>query len=427
MTHFPKENTISRTELEQARIITSFFDIPEPFEAHDFSGKGNINRRTYLISAGGSNSATQYLLQQLNPVVFAQPHAVMDAMVSCINAQKKALLDGIVHDEEWEIMQLIPTRSGKPYLERPGTSGTECWRMMIRIGNALVFRSLREIADPSIRIRVAEEAGRGLAIFGALTAGMDASQIGCPLPGYRDTELYYNQLISVLADARIRSESEAYLPSDPFVREMTEQHFLVHADRAEYRRRREDPVLRRAVGLALEQKSFGLMLSTKMKSGELKKVVVHGDTKLDNFLFSSSTGRVKALVDLDTIMPHTWLSDWGDMARSLVNIAGERETDLEKIQVDENIFLALASGFLSSARHLDSREVELMVDAAEILALELGVRFLTDYLRGDSYFKLEPGEPPDLNKTRAIVQFCLFERLRSKHDLLKKIIESNYR
>jgi N-acetylhexosamine 1-kinase len=128
-------------------------------------------------------------------------------------------------------------------------------------------------------------------------------------------------------------------------------------------------------------------------------------------------------VDLDTIMLHTWLSDWGDMVRSFVNIAGERESDLEKIDVDLKIFKALAKGFLGSARQAKPDEIDLMIDAAQIMALELGVRFLADYLRGDSYFQLRPGEPPDLNKIRALVQFRLFECIGSKTDDLQRVIQ----
>jgi hypothetical protein len=405
-------------QLDEARRIASCFDISEPLVVDDFPGKGNINQNTYLVTAGLPENRTQYLLQQLNPDVFSLPHTVMSAMVSCIQAQEEALARGVIRNSEWETIRLVQTKSGKHYFDRSGESGDECWRMMVRISHAFTFRSLREITDPGMRMRIAQEAGRGLALFGSLTAGMDASRIGCPLPGYRDTELYYNQLLSVISGARTSSECEAYLPSDPAVRNNTEMNFLIRIDPTEYRRRLKDPQVRRIIDLALQQRPFGLTLIRKLKSGELKKVVIHGDTKLDNFLFSTETGRVKALVDLDTIMPHTWLSDWGDMVRSLVNIAGERERDLEKVDVDEEVFRALAKGFLGSARHVDSREIELMVDAAQIMSLELGVRFLADYLRGDTYFKLRPEEPPDLNKSRALVQFCVFERLRGKADLL---------
>jgi len=199
-------------------------------------------------------------------------------------------------------------------------------------------------------------------------------------------------------------------------------HFLVQIGSGEYRRRRTDPQMRPLIALALEQKPFALTLGRGLGSGTIKKVIVHGDTKLDNFLFNPVTGNVRALVDLDTVMPHTWLSDWGDMTRSLVNIAGERETDPDKIEASLEIFGAVAQGFLGAARPIAPQEIGLMADAPQIMALELGVRFLTDYLRGDSYFKPGPSDPSDLNKIRAVVQFRLFERLRAKADRLRRAI-----
>jgi N-acetylhexosamine 1-kinase len=154
-----------------------------------------------------------------------------------------------------------------------------------------------------------------------------------------------------------------------------------------------------------------------MESGQIRTVAIHGDTKLDNFLFSTRNGFAKALVDLDTIMPHSWLADWGDMVRSLSNLAGEKEANLSKVQVDTEIFDALARGFLTAARKVTQAEIDLMVDAVKILALELGIRFLADYLRGDSYFGLGPTDLPDLNKRRAMVQLTLFERLQKKAPL----------
>jgi N-acetylhexosamine 1-kinase len=413
----------SAAQLERARDIASLFNLPGPFGVCDFTDKGNINQQTYLVSAGPSGSRAEYLLQQLNPGVFTRPHAVMEGMIACIRAQQKAMAEGILSGEEWETIQLIPTKDGQDYLEISGETGNECWRMMFRIRDAFTYRSLREIPDPDLRIRVAEEAGRGLAFFGNLTAGMDISKIGVPLPGYRQTENYYNQLLAILAGCRSLDQAEQFLPQDPFVRKSTEALFLIQTDASAYGRRLEDAQVRRCVDLFLEQHSFGLTLGRKLKTGELDKVVVHGDTKLDNFLFSTRTGRVKALVDLDTAMPHTWLSDWGDMVRSFVNIAGERKRDLEKIDVDLKIFKALAKGYLGSARQAKPSEIGLMVDAAQIMALELGVRFLADYLRGNLYFQLRPGEPQDLNKIRAMVQFRLFERIRNQTDDLQQAIQ----
>jgi hypothetical protein len=110
------------------------------------------------------------------------------------------------------------------------------------------------------------------------------------------------------------------------------------------------------------------------------------------------------------------------MARSLINPAGERETDLAKVAVDLEVFESAARGFLSAAHHTAGNEVALMTDAVQIMSLELGVRFLTDYLRGDSYFRLESADPPDLNRIRALVQFRLFESVRVHSGRLERII-----
>ncbi len=411
--------------LAQADRLASRFSLPVPLEAYDFPDKGNINQHTYLVFAGRIPGRGEYLLQRINQQVFTKPRSVMSAMVACIEAQKDSIARGCLREgEEWETITLIPTREGIPFLEVTDRRGYGCWRLMIKIPDTRTFKSLSEIPDVNERLRIAGEAGSGLALYGSFTSGMNTSGLASPLPGYRDTRLYYNQLLSVLAECRTLEQAEKCLPSDPEVRQSTERHFLVHIPHEEYRRRMDDPALRRFVTLACEQESFAMTLLKGMEMREIRRVAIHGDTKLDNFLFSNRTGRVKALVDLDTIMPHTWLADWGDMVRSLVNVAGEKEADLSRIRVDMDIFRAVARGFLRSARGLLPREVELMVDAVQIIALELGIRFLADYLRGDSYFRLGPADPPDLNKTRAMVQLTLFERLRENSDEARSCIDS---
>jgi hypothetical protein len=401
--------------IEEAYDIASLFDVPEPIDVSDFPAKGNINQNTFSVMAGPPADRREYILQQLNPEVFTRPRAVMNAMILCIQAQQNALSEGaLAGGEEWETIRLIPAKNGEAYLEISDSGISSCWRMMARIGNSQGYKSLREIPDSSTRLKVAGEAGRGLALFGTLTAGMDPSLIDCPLPGYRDTGLYYDQLHSVLEGNQTLEEASRFLPSDPMLRRSTGQHFIVHIPHDEYRSRLEDPQLRRYIDLALERKPFALKLVRALADGELKRVVVHGDTKLENFLFSAQTGKVKSLVDMDTIMPHTWLSDWGDMVRSLVNPAGEKEQDLSKIKVDAEVFEAVARGFFGSAHHVPPYERGFMTDAVQIMALELGVRFLADYLRGDNYFMLKQSDPRDLNKIRAMVQFCLFEDLRAK-------------
>ncbi|MCC6727940.1 MAG: phosphotransferase [Chthonomonadales bacterium] len=407
----------------QAGRIASRFALPTPIEAFDFAEKGNINQHTFLILAGPPGARREYLLQRINQQVFTRPRSVMASMIACMRAQRDSLARGLLPaGESWEVIELIPTHEGEPYLALTDRRGANVWRLMVKIPEARTYKRLSDAGCHEARLALAEQAGRGLAVYGDLTAGMDTAGLESPLPGYRDTRVYYDQLASVLAGSRGPEQAERWLPQDPVVRESTQRHFLVHLKPRAYRCRVGDLDLRRFIDLALENEEFAMTLLREMEAARIRTVAIHGDTKLDNFLFGADTGRVKALVDLDTIMPHTWLADWGDMVRSLVNVAGEKEEDLSRVRVDLEIFRAVARGFLGTARAITDAEVERMVDAVQIIALELGVRFLSDYLRGDSYFELGPADPPDLNRTRARVQLSLFEQLRNHQDEMKAYI-----
>jgi hypothetical protein len=406
-----------------ASRIASRFEIPRPIEAFDFPDKGNINQHTFLVIGGPAGAQREYLLQRINQQVFTRPQSVMNAMLACLEAQRRNLARGGLPDgQEWETITLIPTRAQAPYLEFENRRGRTHWRLMVKITGCRSYKSLGEVPDRQEQLVLAAQAGRGLAIYGDLTSDMDTTGLVSPLPGYRDTRIYFDQLRSVLLGNRTLEEAAPLLPKDPILRQSTEQHYLVHLPPEEHRRRVEDAELRHFIELARSQEEYGLTLLREMEARRVRTVAIHGDTKLDNFLFCAQTGKVKALVDLDTIMPHTWLADWGDMVRSLVNVAGEKEGRLARVLVDMDIFKALARGFLTTTRKVTSAEVELMAGAVEIIALELGTRFMTDYLRGDSYFRLGPTDPPDLNKIRGMVQLTLFERLRDNAEAARRCV-----
>ncbi len=411
-----------------AARMASRFELAPPVEAFDFPEKGNINRQTFLVQSGRghgpSKGSQEFILQRINDQVFTRPDRVMEAMLASLAAQRSSLQRGLLpKGREWDVITLIPTREGDSYLRHEDRRGASCWRLMVRIPACHTYKNLGEIAKHAEQLSVAEEAGRGMALYGDFTAGMDVSSIANPLPGYRDTALYYKQLRSVLDGNRTLEDAASLLPSDETVLHSTREHFLVALPEHEYRRRLEAPETRPYVELAQREEEFGMTLLNAMSEGRIRVVAIHGDTKLDNFLFSTRSGQAKALVDLDTIMPHTWLVDWGDMVRSLVNVAGEKERDLSKVRVDMEIYEALARGFLTTARKITPEEVSLMVEAVEVISLELGIRFLTDHLRGDTYFKLSPADPRDLNRVRGLVQLKLFERLREKSDAARQCIE----
>jgi hypothetical protein len=409
--------------LVQATRLASRFRIEHPIEVRDFSEKGNINQVTFVVCAGPP-PPREYLLQRVNERVFTRPRSVMRAMIAAIEAQRASIAEGrLAPGDEWEPVTLVETSGGLSYLDVEDQQGLGCWRLMVKIPESRTYKSLGEIADAAGRLRIAAEAGRGLAIYGDLTCRMATDGLENPLPGYRDTRLYYSQFRSVLAGHRTPADAAGLLPSDPIVRHSAGEHFLVHLEEPEYRRRVDDPAIRPWIDLVRAEEAYGMTLLEGMESGRLRRVAIHGDTKLDNFLFSTRTGRVKALVDLDTIMPHTWLADWGDMVRSLVNVAGEKERDLSRVRVDMDVYRAVVRGFLSTAREVTPAEVDLMADAPQIIALELGLRFLTDYLRGDSYFTLGPADPPDLNRARAAAQLTLFLGFRECREEMSRFID----
>jgi hypothetical protein len=123
-------------------------------------------------------------------------------------------------------------------------------------------------------------------------------------------------------------------------------------------------------------------------------------------------------------MSFTWLADYGDMLRSMVNVAGEKESNPDNIQVDKEVFKSVTKGFLKTSNQVTLAEIELMFASIQIITLELGVRFLTDYIKGDTYFMLGEGDPEDLNKIRGIAQITLFERLVEFEDEAIEFIRS---
>ncbi|MBS1702019.1 MAG: phosphotransferase [Armatimonadetes bacterium] len=385
--------------------VVEQFQVQGDIEVAPFPGRGNINLHTYEVVAGGR----EYLLQKVNTDVFALPYRVMDGMSASIQAQRESL--DKIRIDGWVPIDLVPTHHGKTFLDLTDEHGWSVWRMMDRIPDSITYKSLSEVDCREEQLRLASEVGRGLAIYSDLTSCIKPHSIEGSLPGYRDTGLYYRQFHSVIAGNRSLGDAAALLPDDPILRTSMGPHFLVAIPEEEYQARLNDPELAPYIALVQEQEPFAMALWTAVAQGRIRHTLIHGDTKIENFLFDSNTGNVKALVDLDTIMPFTWLADWGDMLRSLVNVAGEKETDLSKVKVDEDVYKAVAEGFLLAATEITDQEVSMMVPAVQAIALELGLRFLTDYLKGDTYFKLGDGDPKTLNKTRAMVQLTLYRRL----------------
>ena len=397
--------------MDYLRSIVGQFRLEQVSAIEPFGQRGNINLDTYVVRADG-----EYLLQRLNTDVFSRPERVMKSMVAWVEAQRIASAE-----IDWIPIELVPTNDGEAWLE---TETGEWWRVMHMIPDCVSYKSLADVGERAVQLALAEEMGRGLAMSADLTSDLDPLSVETALPGYRNTELYVQQFRSVAAGAASAFDAVAFLPDDDELRECTEALFHHHLTVEEAACRREDPVCASFIELIHANADWAGGMFRSVHEGSIRRTAIHGDTKIENFLFSRTTGRVQSLVDLDTIMPYTWLADWGDMVRSLCNVAGEKERDLTKIRVDRDVYAAVARGFLGTARACPLEEIEMMPAAVATIAFELGVRFFTDYLRGDNYFSLGEGDPPDLNLVRGQVQLTLFERLMHEMEWSQRLIRS---
>ena len=174
------------------------------------------------------------------------------------------------------------------------------------------------------------------------------------------------------------------------------------------------------IEFALAREEEASMLVNMQASGELPTRVTHNDTKLNNVMLDADTRTALCVIDLDTIMPGLSLYDYGDSIRFGASTAAEDEKDLSKVEMDLELFRIYTRGFLQACPGLTENERKMMPMGAKLMTLECGVRFLTDYLDGDNYFKIHY---PEQNLDRCHTQFKLVADMEKKWDQMMKIVE----
>ncbi len=180
---------------------------------------------------------------------------------------------------------------------------------------------------------------------------------------------------------------------------------------------------KREIDFALKREEYASVLINLLRTGDLPERITHNDTKLSNVMLDDQTEEALCVIDLDTVMPGTVLYDFGDMVRTSTCSAAEDETDLSKITLNVSWFRALAQGFLSEAQEfLTAIEREYLVFSGKLITFEQGIRFLTDYLEGDTYYKTQNGTH---NLDRCRNQFKLVESIEEKEGELEGIVQSN--
>jgi hypothetical protein len=337
-------------------------------------GGGHINA-SYRVRRYGAEQGRDYLLQRLNPTVFPDGAAVLRNLARVSTHLRAAFLGAGLPDSERRALRLIPSLTGEPGVLAPDGAW---WRLVEFIPGT---RTIERVQDP----REAREIGAAFGLFHRLLADYAGPPLETTIPGFHDT-------VRRLADF------------EEAVRRNLAGRVGVAAPEIEFARTRS-----RLAGL------LGSAL------GSVPARVVHNDAKPSNVLLDAESGAGLAVVDLDTVMPGSVLHDVGDLIRSASSTAFEDEADLTRVRVEPSLFLSLASGFLSAGGPgvLTPIERELFVVAGMVITYEQGIRFLSDHVGGDRYYRItHPGQ----NLDRARVQFRLLTSLESMRSDLERTI-----
>jgi hypothetical protein len=339
-------------------------------------GSGHIND-TFVVTMDQAGTPVRYILQRVNHRVFTNVPALMENIQRVTShATRRAAEAGMGEDTSRRALSLVAARDGLPY-HRDGEGGW--WRCYLFVENARTHDIVNHPGQAAAAARAFGEFQRMLV----------------DLPGKR-----LNETIPFFHHTRRRFEAfQRALEADPHNR----------AGQA-----------RTEITFALGHEPLVDVLLDLQARGEIPERVTHNDTKFNNVMLDDVTHAGVCVIDLDTVMPGVTLNDFGDMVRSATNSAAEDECDLGRVQARLPIFEAVVEGYLSAARpFLNDAELAHLVVSGQVITFEIGIRFLADYLAGDTYFKIKR---PNHNLERAANQFALVRSLEAQRTTMESFV-----
>lgn len=338
-------------------------------------GSGHIND-TFAVTYETPAGTVRYIHQRINDRIFRDVPALMDNIARVTGHVRARLAAQGVRDPR-AALTLVPTTGGAPFHRDPEG---RYWRTYVFIEGARTY-------DVIESARQAYEAARAFGRFQALLADLPPPRLHETIPDFHHTPKRFAALAAALrADAFGRAAG-----------------------------------CRREVDQALAWEADAGRLVRMQQRGELQERVTHNDTKLNNVMLDDRTQHGICVIDLDTVMPGLSLYDFGDMVRTATNAAAEDERDLSRVTCRLDMFEALARGYLATARaFLAPAEMEQLAFAGRLLTLECGVRFLTDHLQGDTYFKIKR-EGHNLDRCRT--QFTLVAEMIRRESAMTAMVD----
>ncbi len=357
--------------------ILNNFDFKGKLVEYKTYGSGHINT-TYLITYDDCGSVCKYIVQNINPNVFKNIEKLMDNVFSVTSYLRQGIRES-GGDENRETLHFIKTKDGGKFYK---TNDGHYYRAYIFVEDSVCYNSVENA-------EVFGKSGIAFGKFQKLLADFPADTLYETIPDFHNTLKRYNTEFLPSVENNISRRKDTCLEEIEFVNA-----------RKEYCSRFVDMI----------------------EKGELPLRVTHNDTKLNNVLFDEKTNEAICVIDLDTVMPGLALYDFGDSIRFGANTAAEDEKDLSKVSVNLDYFEAYAKGFLSQAgESFNDAEIDNLAFASILMTFECGMRFLTDYLNGDTYFKTAYDNH---NLVRAKDQFALVADMEKHLDEMKQIINN---
>jgi len=345
-------------------------------------GRGRIHD-TFVVTVSGGPSPQpagppgryRFILQRLNRRVFPRPELIMGNL-RLVTEHVRQRLQREPLGRRFELPRVLLTREGRDHFLDPQGS---FWRALSFIEGAHSLELVRDAGH-------AREVGWALGLFHRLLSDLPIHLLADTLPGFHITPRYLKQYEAALAGDGWRESPEVAF----CMRFVEERRGLVH------------------------------VLEEAKARGRLALRPIHGDPKVNNVLLDVPTGQAVALVDLDTVKPGLVHYDIGDCLRSGANPLGEDMENWEEVRFDPHLARALLAGYLSQAGDiLTDLDYVYLYDAIQLIPFELGLRYFTDYLQGNVYFKVAH---PEHNLQRALVQFRLTQSIEAQAETIRQII-----
>ena len=354
------------------QIISSFKFDGEPYLCEPY-GNGHINS-TYKVECKIGDKTARYILQRINNNIFPDTAALMENIENVMAFLKKKIIKrgGEVLRET---LNLVPTVEGKNYYtDENGIS----WRSYVFIEDAVCYEKIEKPED-------FYNCGYAFGNFQNLLADFPAEKLNEVIPNFHNTRKRYGTFKKAVGED-IRGRSKFVQKEIAFVN-------------------------------AREKDMSSLIYM--LKKGEIPLRVTHNDTKLNNCMFDKNTGETICVIDLDTVMPGLRAYDYGDSIRFGATTGAEDEPDLSKVNFSLPLFESYTKGFIKACgESMDEKEAMSLPIGAKLMTLECGMRFLTDYLEGDTYFKTSR-ENHNLDRCRT--QFKLVSDMENMWDKMNEI------